>query len=65
MIDMEDPTVASESSGTPSTIERSPLDFDNEDPASSLAERARAEEHVQEGLAYKIPHVETVTTTEV
>ncbi|GKC96604.1 hypothetical protein Tco_1162046 [Tanacetum coccineum] len=31
VIDMEDPTVASGSSGTPSTVERSPLDFDNED----------------------------------
>ncbi|GJR93605.1 hypothetical protein Tco_0265779 [Tanacetum coccineum] len=46
VIDMEDPTMASGSSGTPSTVER-------------------AEEHVQEGLAYEIPHVETATTTEV
>ncbi|GJU59422.1 hypothetical protein Tco_1237188 [Tanacetum coccineum] len=65
VIDMEDPTVASGSSGTPSTVERSPLDFDNEDPAPSLAEGAGAEEHVQEGLAHEIPPVETATTTEV
>ncbi|GJU48064.1 hypothetical protein Tco_1217619 [Tanacetum coccineum] len=65
VIDMEDRTVASGSSGTPSTVERSPLDFDNEDPALSLAEGAMAEEHVQEGLAYEIPHVETATTIEV
>ncbi|GKE81573.1 hypothetical protein Tco_1551573 [Tanacetum coccineum] len=32
VIEMEDATVASESSGTPSTIEKSPLDFANEDP---------------------------------
>ncbi|GKE59169.1 hypothetical protein Tco_1498354, partial [Tanacetum coccineum] len=62
MIDMEDPTVAS---GTPSTVERSPLDFDNEDAAPSLAEGARAEEHVQEGLAHEIPPMETATITEV
>ncbi|GKC25939.1 hypothetical protein Tco_1028089 [Tanacetum coccineum] len=65
VIDMEDPTVASGSSGTPSTVERSPLDFDNEDTAPSLAEGARAEEHVQEGLTHEIPPVETATTTEV
>ncbi|GJV79816.1 hypothetical protein Tco_1515686 [Tanacetum coccineum] len=65
VIDLEDPIVASGSSGTPSTVERSPLDFDNEDPAPSLAGGARAEEHVQEGLTHEIPYVETATTTEV
>ncbi|GJV21381.1 hypothetical protein Tco_1370401, partial [Tanacetum coccineum] len=65
VIDMEDPTVASGSSGTPSTVERSPLEFDNEDPTLSLAEGARAEEHVQEELAHKISPVETATTTKV
>ncbi|GJY45140.1 hypothetical protein Tco_0433353 [Tanacetum coccineum] len=65
VIDMEDPTVASGSSGTPSTVERSTLDFDNEDSASSLAEGARAEEHVQKGLAHEIPPVKTTTTTKV
>ncbi|GJS55491.1 hypothetical protein Tco_0628853 [Tanacetum coccineum] len=62
VIDLEDP-VASGSPGTPSTVERSPLDFDNKDPAPSLDEGARAEEHVQEGLAHEIPPVETATTT--
>ncbi|GJY00084.1 hypothetical protein Tco_0357102 [Tanacetum coccineum] len=33
VIEMKDPSVASGSSGTPSTVERSPLDFDNENPA--------------------------------
>ncbi|GJY11488.1 hypothetical protein Tco_0379673 [Tanacetum coccineum] len=32
VIGMEDTTMASGSSGTPSTIEKSPLDFDNENP---------------------------------
>ncbi|GKF83026.1 hypothetical protein Tco_0244682, partial [Tanacetum coccineum] len=31
VIDMRDAAAASESSGTPSTIEKSPLDFANED----------------------------------
>ncbi|GKE48639.1 hypothetical protein Tco_1479897, partial [Tanacetum coccineum] len=65
VIYMEDRTMASGSSGTPSTVERSLLDFDNEDHALSLAEGAGAEEHVQEGLTYEIPPVETATTTEV
>ncbi|GKF78879.1 hypothetical protein Tco_0234447, partial [Tanacetum coccineum] len=62
---MEDPTVAFGSSGTPSTVEKSSLDFDKENPAPSLAEGAGAEEHVQEGLAHEIPHVDTATTTKV
>ncbi|GKD49470.1 hypothetical protein Tco_1278446 [Tanacetum coccineum] len=41
------------------------LDFDNEDPAPSVVEGARAEGHVQEGLAHKIPPVETAATTKV
>ncbi|GKB90014.1 hypothetical protein Tco_0962286 [Tanacetum coccineum] len=53
VIDMEDPTMAFGSLRTPSTVERSLLDFENEDPAPSLAEGARAEEHVQEGLAQR------------
>ncbi|GKB89794.1 hypothetical protein Tco_0962066 [Tanacetum coccineum] len=65
VIDMEDLTVASGSLETPSTIERSPLDFDNEDPAPSLDKGAGAEEHVQEGLAHEIPPMETATTTKV
>ncbi|GJS44457.1 hypothetical protein Tco_0569500 [Tanacetum coccineum] len=65
VIDIEDPIVASGSSGTPSTVERSSLDFDNEDPAPLLAEGAGAEEHIQEGLAHEIPPVEIVSTTEV
>ncbi|GJX10659.1 hypothetical protein Tco_0200518 [Tanacetum coccineum] len=32
VIEMEDAVMALESSGTPSTIEKSPLDFANEDP---------------------------------
>ncbi|GKE84360.1 hypothetical protein Tco_1558102 [Tanacetum coccineum] len=65
VIDIEDPIVASGSSGTPSTVERSSLDFDNEDPTPLLAEGARAEEHIQEGLAHEIPPMETASTTEV
>ncbi|GJU60205.1 hypothetical protein Tco_1237971 [Tanacetum coccineum] len=70
VIAIEDPTVASGSSGTPSTVERSPLDFDNKDPTPSLAEGAGAEEHVQEGSAtttedvQEAVHEEEVAATE-
>nr|GFC31171.1 hypothetical protein [Tanacetum cinerariifolium] len=38
VIDMEDPDVATESSGTPSIIEKSPLDFDNENSSQKITE---------------------------
>nr|GFB89419.1 hypothetical protein [Tanacetum cinerariifolium] len=38
VIDMEDVAMASESSGTPSTIEKSPLDFANEDQPQIITE---------------------------
>nr|GFB45924.1 hypothetical protein [Tanacetum cinerariifolium] len=38
VIDMEDPNMETESSGTPSTIEKSPLDFDNENPSPPMTE---------------------------
>ncbi|GKE97870.1 hypothetical protein Tco_0021221, partial [Tanacetum coccineum] len=36
VIEMEEPVVATESSGTPSTIERLSLDFANENPLNKL-----------------------------
>ncbi|GKF72867.1 hypothetical protein Tco_0208981, partial [Tanacetum coccineum] len=44
VIDMEDPVVASGSSRTPSIVKRSPLDFDNENPAPTATEGTRAED---------------------
>ncbi|GJU55461.1 hypothetical protein Tco_1229175 [Tanacetum coccineum] len=41
VIEMEDAAVASESSETPSTIEKSPLDFANEDPPQTITKRGR------------------------
>ncbi|GKG09597.1 hypothetical protein Tco_0338343, partial [Tanacetum coccineum] len=45
---MEDAAVASESSGTPSTIENSPLDFANEDPPQTITEKGGTEDQVQD-----------------
>nr|GEX43071.1 probable protein phosphatase 2C 49 [Tanacetum cinerariifolium] len=44
VIDMEDMIEASGSSGTPSTVEKSPLDFSNEDPPPLITERTRSGE---------------------
>ncbi|GKE44753.1 hypothetical protein Tco_1472037 [Tanacetum coccineum] len=65
VIGMEDTTVVSGSSGTPSTIEKLSLDFDNENPTPSTTEGVGAGDQAQDGLAHEVPSVETATTTEV
>nr|GEW15157.1 retrotransposon protein, putative, Ty1-copia subclass [Tanacetum cinerariifolium] len=65
VIDMEDMTRASESSGTPSTIEKSLLDFSNEDPLPLITERAGMEEQVHNELSSGISPVGNPTYTEV
>ncbi|GJT31311.1 hypothetical protein Tco_0911586 [Tanacetum coccineum] len=44
VIDMEDPAAATKSSETPSTIEKSPLDFANENPSQQITEGDRTED---------------------
>nr|GEU50759.1 hypothetical protein [Tanacetum cinerariifolium] len=51
---MEDMTGASGSSGTPSTVEKSPLDFSNEDPPLLITERIRTEEQGHDELSQGI-----------
>ncbi|GKC92722.1 hypothetical protein Tco_1158164, partial [Tanacetum coccineum] len=55
VIEMEDAAMTSESSGTPSTIEKSPLDFANEDPSQTITKRGETEDRVQDEVAYEIP----------
>nr|GEZ98398.1 hypothetical protein [Tanacetum cinerariifolium] len=57
VIDMEDPDVATESSGTPSAIEKSPLDFDNENPSPSMTEGAASEVSIEEEVAAMGPRL--------
>nr|GEY28045.1 hypothetical protein [Tanacetum cinerariifolium] len=57
MIEMEDPTAATDSSGVPSTIERSPLDFANENPS----QQSTGPED-QEAATPEVPPLENVTT---
>ncbi|GKE97970.1 hypothetical protein Tco_0021321 [Tanacetum coccineum] len=62
---MEDTTVASGSSETPSTLEKSPLDFANENPSQLITEGDGTEDQVQGELSCEIPPEENPTTTEV
>nr|GEV51731.1 embryogenesis-associated protein EMB8-like [Tanacetum cinerariifolium] len=58
VIDMEDMTGASGSSGTPSTVEKSQLDFSNEDPPSLITERIRTKEQGQNESSQGISPIE-------
>ncbi|GKF10096.1 hypothetical protein Tco_0048022, partial [Tanacetum coccineum] len=64
VIDM-DTTGASGSSGTPFTVEKSQLDFADEDLSLPNTEGVRTEEQIQDELSLEIPHVGHGTTTEV
>ncbi|GJU39146.1 hypothetical protein Tco_1192103 [Tanacetum coccineum] len=65
VIDMEDTTVASGSSGKSSALEKLPLDFANENPPPLITERDGMEDQVQDRLSREILPVENPTTTEV
>nr|GEX75111.1 hypothetical protein [Tanacetum cinerariifolium] len=60
VIEMEDPAIATDSSGVLSTIERSPLDFSNENPS-----QLSTGPDDQEAAAPEVPLLENVTTTGV
>ncbi|GKA34480.1 gypsy type transposase, partial [Tanacetum coccineum] len=62
VIEMEDTAVTS---GTPSALEKLPLDFANEDPPQMITKMGGTADQVQDGLSHNIPLVETSTTTEV
>ncbi|GJY68358.1 hypothetical protein Tco_0471340 [Tanacetum coccineum] len=65
VIVMEDVIGTSESLGTPSVVEKSPLDFSNEDPPPAITERSRTEDQVQAGVSNEAPPVEDPQTTGV
>ncbi|GKE06627.1 hypothetical protein Tco_1398645 [Tanacetum coccineum] len=65
VIDMGDAATASESLGMPSTIEKSPLDFANEDPPQTITERDGTEDQGQDGLSQEIPPVDNPMPAEV
>ncbi|GKC81643.1 hypothetical protein Tco_1137360 [Tanacetum coccineum] len=65
VIEIKETGVASESSGTPSALEKSPLDFADEDPPQTIAERVGTEGQVQDELSREIPSVGHATTAKV
>nr|GEV47401.1 hypothetical protein [Tanacetum cinerariifolium] len=65
VIKMEDLATATDSSRVPSTIERSPLDFANENPSQQLTGGNETEDQGQEAVAPEVPPPENVTTTGV
>nr|GEU90840.1 hypothetical protein [Tanacetum cinerariifolium] len=65
VIEMEDSAAATYSFGIPSTIERSPLDFVNENPSQPSTGGDRTEDQGQETVAPKVPPSENVTNTRV
>nr|GEU59129.1 ribonuclease H-like domain-containing protein [Tanacetum cinerariifolium] len=65
VIEMEDPVAATDSFGIPSTIERLPLDFANENPSQQSTGGDGTEYQCQETVALEVPPPENVTTTEV
>nr|GEW00190.1 hypothetical protein [Tanacetum cinerariifolium] len=62
-IDLEDPDAATKPSGTSSTIEKSPLDFNNENPSQQITEGKGTEGQAQETVAPKIPPPGNVSAT--
>ncbi|GJW81221.1 hypothetical protein Tco_0145196 [Tanacetum coccineum] len=64
-IDMEEQAATTESSGTPSTIERSPLDFANENPSQQINEGDRTEDQVLEIMASEVPPTGPASTAGV
>ncbi|GKC27623.1 hypothetical protein Tco_1034917 [Tanacetum coccineum] len=65
VIDMEDVTEASESLGIPSPVEKSPLDFVDEDPLPVILEGVGTGGHARDEVPYEIPPVGNPPTTEV
>nr|GEX42650.1 hypothetical protein [Tanacetum cinerariifolium] len=65
VIEMEDPDTITDSSGVPSTIERSPLDFANENPSQQSTGGDGMEDQGQETVALDVPPPKNVTTTRV
>ncbi|GJV48878.1 hypothetical protein Tco_1439090 [Tanacetum coccineum] len=65
VIEIEETGVASESSVTPYALEKSPLDFADEDPPQTIAERVGTEGQVQDELSREIPSVGHATTAKV
>ncbi|GJZ00870.1 hypothetical protein Tco_0518299 [Tanacetum coccineum] len=65
VIDMEDVTKASESSGIPSPVEKSPLDFADEDPLLVISEGIGTRGQARDEVPHEIPPVGNPPNTKV
>ncbi|GJW44178.1 hypothetical protein Tco_0072977 [Tanacetum coccineum] len=65
VIDMEEVTEASESSGIPSLVEKSPLDFADEDPLPVISEGVGTGGQARDEVPHEIPPAGNPPTTEV
>ncbi|GJU49111.1 hypothetical protein Tco_1218666 [Tanacetum coccineum] len=65
VIDMEDVVATSTSSGTPAAIDKSPLDFSNEDPPPMITNQDETESQIPAETSREAPPVQDTTTTEV
>ncbi|GJY70641.1 hypothetical protein Tco_0474344 [Tanacetum coccineum] len=65
VIDMEDVIATSSSSGTPAAIDKSPLDFLNEDPPPMITNQDETESQIPAETSREAPPVQDTTTTEV
>nr|GEU70381.1 hypothetical protein [Tanacetum cinerariifolium] len=65
VIEMKDPATTTDFFGVPSTVERSPLDFANENPSQQSTEGNGTKDQGQETVAPEVPPSENVMTTGV
>ncbi|GKF29438.1 hypothetical protein Tco_0095780, partial [Tanacetum coccineum] len=65
VIDMEEVTEALESSGIPSPVKKSPLDFADEDPLPVISEGVGTGSQARDEVPHEIPPVGNPPTTEV
>ncbi|GKE40839.1 hypothetical protein Tco_1464244, partial [Tanacetum coccineum] len=65
VIDMEDVVATSTSSGTPSAMDKSPLDFSNEDPSLMITNKGETENPVLAETSQEDPPIKNTTTAEV
>ncbi|GKD12395.1 hypothetical protein Tco_1196802, partial [Tanacetum coccineum] len=64
VIDMEDVVVTSTSSGTPAAMDKSPLDFSNEDPTPLITNQDETESYISAGTSQEVPSAKDTMTSE-
>ncbi|GKB33518.1 hypothetical protein Tco_0872919 [Tanacetum coccineum] len=65
VIEMEDPVAALTSSKAPSVMEKSPLDFLDEDHPPAITNKGETENQVQTARSQEVPSARNIATTEI